>query len=140
MEKTLIILKPDCFGKYKVGAAITRFEDAGFHIAAAKMVQLTDDMLNLHYSHITHLPFFPEIADFMKSRPVLVMILEGQGVIKRCRYLIGPTDSQAAPAGTIRGDWGLDKMHNIIHASDGPENARIEIERFFDPEEIFAED
>lgn len=138
MEKTLIILKPDCFGKCKVGATITRFEDAGFRIVAMKMAQLTDELLNEHYSHINHLSFFPQISDFMKSSPVLIMILEGEGVIKRCRYLIGPTDSHAAPAGTIRGDWGSDKMRNIIHASDGPENAKMEIRRFFAADEIFG--
>ena len=138
MEKTLIILKPDCFAKFKVGSVITRFENAGFKIIATKMTRLTNEVLNVHCEHITHLPFFPEISEFMKSTPVLIMILEGEGVIKRSRYLIGPTDSHSAPAGTIRGDFGTDKMRNVIHASDGPENAKVEIKRFFEDHEIYG--
>ncbi|MGA1204910.1 MAG: nucleoside-diphosphate kinase [Opitutales bacterium] len=138
MEKTLIILKPDTFEKRKVGATIARFEDAGYSIVAAKMIQLDTKVLREHYAHITHLPFFPEIEAFMSSRPVIVMILEGNSAISRIRNLVGPTDSLAAPAGTIRGDWGNDKMLNIVHASDGPETAAAEIKRFFRDDEIFV--
>lgn len=138
MEKTLIILKPDAFEKRKVGATISRFENAGFNIVAAKMMQLSSELLREHYAHIADKPFFPRIEDFMSSRPVLVMIVEGESAIQRGRNLIGPTNSLAAPAGTIRGDWGTDMMLNIIHASDGEENAVAEIKRFFSEEEVFA--
>jgi nucleoside-diphosphate kinase len=102
------------------------------------MIQLDTKVLREHYAHITHLPFFPEIEAFMSSRPVIVMILEGNSAISRIRNLVGPTDSLAAPAGTIRGDWGNDKMLNIVHASDGPETAAAEIKRFFRDDEIFV--
>lgn len=78
--------------------------------------------------------FFPEIAAFMSSRPVLALILEGEDVIQGVRDLLGPTDSTIAPAGTIRGDLGTDRMRNVVHASDSIESATAEIERFFGAE------
>ncbi len=131
MERTLIILKPDTFAKRKIGATITRFEDAGFEIVGCKMLQLDSALLKDHYAHIATKPFFPEIEGFMSSRPVIIMVLQGKGIIARLRNLIGPTDSAAAPAGTVRGDYGTDKMLNIVHASDSPEAAEAEVKRFF---------
>lgn len=131
MEQTLIIIKPDAFAKGKVGATITRFENAGFEIVRCRMMALDRPLLRLHYAHIADKPFFPEIEQFMSSRPVIVLVLQGPGVVARVRLLIGPTDSQAAPAGTLRGDWGTNKMANIVHASDSPEAAEEEIARFF---------
>jgi nucleoside-diphosphate kinase len=134
MEKSLILLKPDCLDNKVAGKVITRFEESGYTLVASKMIQLDDDLLKEHYSHVAHLPFFPEIASFMSSRPVLALILEGENVIQGVRDLLGPTDSAAAPAGTIRGDLGTDRMRNVVHASDSPESAAAEIERFFGSE------
>ena len=138
MERTLILYKPDAFATRKVGAAISRFEQAGFQIVGCKMIHLETAILREHYAHIAALPFFPEIEGFMSSRPVIAMVLKGDGVIARVRNLVGPTNSAVAPAGTIRGDWGQGKMHNIIHASDGPEAAVVEINRFFKDSELFG--
>jgi nucleoside-diphosphate kinase len=99
---------------------------------AAKMLQLDSSLLKDHYSHIADKPFFPEIEEFMSCRPVLIIVLEGDSVIDRVRNLVGPTNSLAAPAGTIRGDWGTDMMRNIVHASDSAESATLEIARFFE--------
>ncbi len=137
MERTLILYKPDAFAVRKVGATISRFEQAGFEIAACKMIQLDSKILHEHYAHIASLPFFPEIERFMSSRPVIAMVLKGDGVIARVRNLVGPTNSATAPAGTIRGDWGTNKSLNIVHASDSPEAAAVEIKRFFKDEEVF---
>ena len=138
MEKTLIILKPDAFEKRKVGATLARFENAGYTIVATKMIQLDSGLLKQHYAHIADKPFFPEIEEFMSSRPVIVLVLAGKSVINRVRNLVGPTNSLAAPAGTIRGDWGTDMMLNIVHASDSPEAAEAEIKRFFAEGEVYA--
>ncbi|MBN1403702.1 MAG: nucleoside-diphosphate kinase [Opitutales bacterium] len=138
MERTLILYKPDAFTTRKVGATISRFEQAGFEIVGCKMMQLTSELLREHYAHIAHLPFFPEIEGFMSSKPVIAMVLKADGVIARVRNLVGPTNSAVAPAGTIRGDWGQDKMHNIVHASDSPEAAEAEIKRFFKAEEVLG--
>lgn len=138
MDKTLIILKPDCMEQKRAGEVIARFEKEGFEIIACKMMALSVDLLREHYAHVADKPFFPEIEEFMKSRPVVVMILQGANIIERVRDLLGPTNSTVAPKGTIRGDMGTDMMKNIAHASDSPENARLEIERFFQPDEIFG--
>ena len=138
MEKTLIILKPDCMEKRLAGAVLDRFQKAGFDIVAAKLMRLNADLLREHYAHIADKPFFPALAEFMGSRPVLVVALEGEGVIAKVRELLGPTDSTKAPKGTIRGDYGTNVSVNICHASDSPESAAAEIQRFFRPEEVFA--
>lgn len=137
MERTLILLKPDCLEKKVVGQVISRFENQNYAIVATRMIQLDEKLLNEHYAHVSDLPFFPEIADFMSSRPVLAMILEGKNVIQGVRDLLGPTDSTTAPKGTIRGDLGTNRMCNVVHASDSPENAQVEIERFF-PEQLVS--
>jgi len=138
MEKTLIILKPDCMEKRLVGAVLDRFQKAGFDLVAAKIIKLTPALLAEHYAHIADKPFFPELAAFMGSRPVLVAVLQGENVIAKVRELLGPTNSKNAPKGTIRGDYGTDVSVNICHASGSPENAAIEIKRFFKTEEVFA--
>ena len=131
MEKTLILLQPDCLQNKVAGKVISRFEEKGYGIIATRMIQLDDALLREHYAHVADLPFFPEIAEFMSSRPVLAMILEGENIVQGVRDLLGPTDSTTAPEGTIRGDLGTDRMRNVVHASDSPENAQIEIDRFF---------
>ena len=136
MQNTLILLKPDCLNKRVAGQVISRFEEKGYGIIASKMIQLDDPLLNEHYAHVADLPFFPEIATFMSSRPVLALVLEGDDVIRGVRELLGPTDSTVAPAGTIRGDLGTDRMMNVVHASDSPESALIEINRFFEADQI----
>ena len=138
LEKTLVILKPDCLNKHATGAVLERFERAGFEIVGCKMINLTQALLREHYAHLAKMPFFPEIEQFMGSRSVLVLILKGDRAIDRVRELLGPTDSTKAAKGTIRGDLGTDKMANICHASDSSAAASAEIQRFFRPEEIFG--
>ncbi|MDR1891258.1 MAG: nucleoside-diphosphate kinase [Puniceicoccales bacterium] len=131
MEKSLIILKPDCMQRKLAGQVISKLENVGLKPIACKIINLDDNLLKEHYSHLTHLPFFPEIVEFMSSSPVMVIIFEGENAVERIRNILGPTDSQKAPAGTIRGDFGLDKMRNIAHASDSKDAAEKEIARFF---------
>jgi nucleoside-diphosphate kinase len=138
MQRSLILLKPDCIKKALVGQVISRFEGAGYSIIGSKLVQLDDALLHEHYAHVADLPFFPEIAEFMSSCPVMALVLEGENVIQGVRDLIGPTDSTAAPKGTIRGDLGSDRMKNVVHASDSPDSALAEINRFFEADQIVA--
>jgi nucleoside-diphosphate kinase len=138
MQRSLILLKPDCVKKSLIGQVISRFESAGYSIIASKVVQLDDALLHEHYSHVADLPFFPEIAEFMSSCPVIALVLEGEEVIQGVRDLIGPTDSTIAPKGTIRGDLGTDRMKNMVHASDSPESALAEINRFFEADQIVS--
>jgi len=138
MERTLILCKPDCMEKNLAGEVLRRLEAAGLRLSAAKMLRLDAKLLAEHYAHLTDRPFFPEIVEFMSSRPVLALILQGPGAVATVRELLGPTDSRKAPAGTLRGDLGTNSMLNIAHASDSPENAEIEVRRFFRSEEIPA--
>ena len=136
IERSLILLKPDCLNGGHAGEVIGRFEKAGFEIRAAKLIALSEELLEEHYAHIADLPFFPDIVEFMSSRTVLALVLEGENAVTAIRDLLGPTDSTQAPAGTIRGDMGTTSMENICHASDSVENAAIEVERFFDASEV----
>ena len=132
MEKTLVILKPDCMEARRAGKVISRFEKEGFDIADCKLAQLSEAVLEEHYAHIRQLDHvFPMLVEFMSSRPVLVMILAGENVISRVRELLGPTDPAKAAEGTIRGDFGVDMTKNVVHASDSHESAEVEIRRFF---------
>jgi len=112
VEKTLVILKPDCLNQGATGTVLARFEQAGFELVACKMMLLSPALLREHYAHLASMPFFPEIERFMGSRSVLVLILRGERAVDRVRELLGPTDSAKAPKGTIRGDLGTDKMAN----------------------------
>lgn len=119
-----------------MGTVLGRFERAGFTIAGCKMAKLEPDLLRQHYAHLADEPFFPGISAFMESGPVVVMILEGENVIRKVRELVGPTDSVLAPAGTIRGDYGDNAMRNVVHASDSLESAQAEIKRFFNEDDF----
>jgi len=137
-ETSLILFKPDAIEKNIVGTVLARFQAEGFLIRGIKMMQLDDAILRDHYSHVADKPFFPEITEFMSRTPVIALALEGIDVIERVRNLLGPTNSNEAPEGTIRGDFGEDMMVNVCHASDGPETAAAELERFFDAGELFS--
>jgi Nucleoside diphosphate kinase len=138
MQTTLVLLKPDCIAGRKVGEVIKRFEEAGFQIRGCKMFQANKELLKEHYAHIADKPFFPEVEAFMQSTPIIALALAGENAVEKVRAIIGPTDSKKAEKGTVRGDFGVDVMVNIVHASDSPENAEIELKRFFQPGELFA--
>lgn len=137
-QTTLILLKPDTVSKQLCGEVLKRFESKGFKIRGLKMIQLDDAILADHYAHIASKPFFPDVATFMKSTPVVALALSGENIIDQVRALLGPTDSTKAEKGTIRGDYGVDMMINVAHASDSPEAAAAELKRFFKVGEIFA--
>ena len=137
-ETTLILFKTDCVEKKLVGEILNRFESEGFKIRGIKMISLSTEILNEHYAHVADRPFFPEILNFMQACPVIALALEGENAIARVRELLGPTDSNVAEKGTIRGDFGVDTMRNVCHASDSQESASTELKRFFSEEEIFS--
>ena len=113
-ETTLILLKPDCVTKMLCGDVIKRFEAEGFKIRGAKMMELSNDLLNEHYAHIADKPFFPDVVKFMTSSPVIAIALQGEDVILRVRDLLGPTDSTKADPGTIRGDLGVNTQNKCV--------------------------
>ena len=131
IEKTYIMLKPDCIKRGLIGEVISRIEKKGYNILDAKMMKLDEAILREHYAHLKDKPFFPEIVSYMTSGPVLGMIVEGENAVLGMRILMGATKFEEAAAGTIRGDYATSTGENIIHGSDSVENAQIEIKRFF---------
>lgn len=140
MEQTFIILKPSTIQRGLIGDVITRFQRKGLIVTGIKMMQLDEAILREHYAHLVERPFFPTLVKSMMATPVIVMVLKGKDVVSVVRSIVGATNCRAAAPGTIRGDFGMSGQENIVHASDSPENALIEIARFFRPEEIFDYD
>lgn len=137
LEKTLVLLKPCTVERGLIGEIISIFEKKGLRIAGLKMMQLTDEILSEHYSHLSEKPFFQRVKDSMMTSPVVALALEGVEAIEVVRTLAGPTNGRKAAAGTIRGDYSMSFQANIVHASDGPETAVAELKRFFKDEEIY---
>jgi nucleoside-diphosphate kinase len=125
------MLKPDCIKRRLIGDVISRIENKGFNITAMKMMQLDEAILREHYAHVKDEPFFPDLVRYMSDGPVIAMIVEGDNAIAGMRRIMGPTKYDEAQAGTIRGDYATSTRYNVIHGSDSPENAEIEIKRFF---------
>jgi len=123
--------------KQIVGKVIDRFERAGLKLRGLKLITLTQELLDTWYAHHKDKPFFPELSAFMKSRPVVAMVLSGENAVNKVRDLVGPTDSTKALKGTIRGDFGESIQKNIVHASDALERAEFEIKLLFTLVELF---
>ena len=136
MEKTLSIIKPDAVKKGVIGKILDRFESNGLRIAAMKKVQLSKEQAENFYAVHKERPFFKDLVEFMISGTVVVSILEGEGAVLKNRDLMGATNPKEAKAGTIRADFAESIDANAVHGSDSLENAKIEIEFFFKPNEI----
>lgn len=137
IQRTVVLIKPDGFEKHIIGKIIDRFETAGLHLVALKMVRLTQSILDQWYSHHKDKSFFPDLSKQMMSTPVVAFVLEGDGAIQKAFDICGPTDPQEAKPGTIRRDFGTDKPHNVVHRSDSVEAAEKEIGLLFAPDELF---
>ncbi|MDD3608416.1 MAG: nucleoside-diphosphate kinase [Halothiobacillaceae bacterium] len=135
-ERTLSIIKPDAVAKNVIGEIYSRFEKAGLRIVAARMMQLSREQAEGFYAVHRERPFFGELVSFMISGPVMVQVLEGEDAVLKNRDLMGATDPKKAEAGTIRADFADSIDANAVHGSDSLENARIEIDYFFKPEEV----
>ncbi|TVQ80068.1 MAG: nucleoside-diphosphate kinase [Bradymonadales bacterium] len=136
MERTLSIIKPDAVKKNVIGKILTRFEDAGLKILAAKKIQLTRPQAEAFYEVHKDRPFFPALVEFMTSGPVFVSVLEGESAISKNRELMGATNPKEAKAGTIRADFAESIDANAVHGSDAAETAEREIRFFFNATEI----
>jgi nucleoside-diphosphate kinase len=138
VERTLTIIKPDAVAKGVVGQIITRFEQAGLRILAAKLVHLSEGQAGGFYAVHRTRPFFGSLCAFMTQGPCMPMVLEGESAITRLRDLMGATDPAKAAAGTIRKDFAASIEANAVHGSDSPESAAFEIPYFFGALEIQA--
>ncbi len=136
IERTLSIVKPDGVAKNLIGEIYSRFEHAGLRVVAAKMLHLSREQAEGFYAVHSERPFFRPLVEFMTSGPVMVQVLEGEGAIARNREVMGATNPSEAAPGTIRADFAKTIDENVVHGSDGPETARIEIGFFFKDEEI----
>lgn len=138
MEKSFIMVKPDGVQRNLVGDIVHRFEQKGFKLVGAKLMQISESLAKEHYAEHKEKPFFGELVDFITSGPVFAMVWEGNNVIKTTRKMMGETNSAEANPGTIRGDYGITVGKNIIHGSDSHESAEREVELFFDTPEIMS--
>ncbi|MGM0578287.1 MAG: nucleoside-diphosphate kinase [Myxococcota bacterium] len=130
-ERTLAIIKPDAVKAGHAGNILSMIEAEGFDIVAMKKARLTKEQAEGFYHVHAERPFFGELVEFMSSGPVVLMILEAEGAIKRWRDLMGPTNAEEAPADTVRGKYGTDIGKNAAHGSDAPDTAAFETSYFF---------
>jgi nucleoside-diphosphate kinase len=136
LQQTLVIIKPDGVQRGLVGKILTRFEERGLKIVALKMLQVSRALAEKHYAVHQGKFFYEGLVNYISSSPVVAMVIEGHEAINVVRAMVGATRPWEATAGTIRGDYALMGLRNLIHASDAPETARAEIALWFAPEEL----
>ena len=138
MERTLILLKPDCIHRRLAGSILQRFEQKGLRLAGMKLVQVSRGLAEQHYAVHKGKGFYESLLKFITSGPTVALVLEGPQAVAVGRNLIGATDGTKAAPGTIRGDFALSVQNNLIHGSDSPENAAAEVALWFKPEELVS--
>ncbi len=136
VERTLSIIKPDAVSKNVIGQIITKFENAGLKVVAAKMLQLTREQAEGFYEIHKERPFFKDLVAFMLTGPVLVQVLEGPNAVAKNREIMGATNPKDAAPGTIRNEFATSIDENAVHGSDSLDNAKNEIAFFFSPQEV----
>lgn len=136
MERSLVLLKPDCVQRRLVGNIISRFEEKAINIIAMKLIQVTPELSKQHYAEHVEKPFYPGLEAFITGAPVVALVVEGLEVIRVVRDMLGATNGLKAPAGTIRGDFSSSRQMNLVHASDGPDASAREIGLYFSDSEI----
>jgi nucleoside-diphosphate kinase len=140
LEKTLIIAKPDAIQRGLVGEIIRRLELKGLKLIGIKMLSLSSELLQEHYKEHLEKGFYSGLEEFMKSSPVVIMAWEGYECVDSVRIIVGSTNPRQADAGTIRGDMAIGTGRNLIHASDSKKSGELEVNMFFESNELFAYD
>ena len=135
-EKTLIIIKPDGMQRHLAGRIITRFEQKGLKLVAAKLIKVPEKLSSELYTVHKGKAFYEGLVKYLSSTPVLLTVWEAEGVIEITRKMLGATFGYDAQPGTIRGDFSCSKGYNIVHGSDSTDSAQREINIFFKPQEI----
>ena len=136
MERSLVLLKPDCVQRRLMGKIISRFEDKAIEIVAMKLIQVTPDLAKKHYAEHVEKPFYPGLEEFITGAPVVAIVAQGLDVIRVIREMLGATNGLNAAPGTIRGDYSSSRQMNLVHASDGAEASAREIALYFSDDEI----
>jgi nucleoside-diphosphate kinase len=140
MERSLVLVKPDTIQRGLAGEIISRLERKGLKIVAMKMLHMDKDLAQRHYAIHKGKAFFDDLVSFITSSPLIAIVFQGKNAVEVIRQMMGETDPAKASSGTIRGDYGTDIAHNLIHGSDSLENASKEIDLFFSADEIFKYD
>jgi len=138
IERTFAMLKPDAVTRGLIGRVIARLEAEGLKVVAMKMLKVKRRMAERLYEVHRGKPFYDGLVEYSMSGPVVAMILEGEGAVRKLRQVIGATDPAKAEPGTIRREFGLEILKNVIHAADSPENAEREMRIFFEKSEILS--
>ncbi len=136
LQRSLVLLKPDCVERRLMGQVIARFEAKGLNIVAMKMLRVTPELSKQHYAEHVAKPFYPSLESFITSAPIVAMAVEGVEVIPLIREMLGATNGIKAAPGTIRGDLSSSRQMNLVHASDSPESATRELALYFKPDEF----
>ena len=136
LQRSLVLLKPDCIERRLMGQVIARFEAKGLNIVAMKMLRVTPELSKQHYAEHVAKPFYPSLESFITSAPIVAMAVEGVEVIPLIREMLGATNGIKAAPGTIRGDLSSSRQMNLVHASDSPESATRELALYFKPDEF----
>ena len=138
MERTLILIKPDCVQRRLIGRVLGRFEDKGLNIIAMKLMWVTPELARRHYAEHVAKDWYPRLEAFITSGPLVAAIVEGPEAVRVVREMVGDTNGLNAAPGTIRGDYSTSRRMNLVHASDGPESSVREIGILFEDQDIFA--
>lgn len=137
-EQTLVLVKPDGVQRGLVGEVIARLERRGLQLVGMKLMQVSDALARQHYGEHVDRPFFGGLVQFITSSPIVAMVWEANNAVEIVRNTLGQTNPVNSPAGTIRGDLGIDIGRNLVHGSDSPESAEREVRLFFNPEEVLS--
>ena len=138
LEREFIMVKPDGVQRAHIGDIITRIERAGLKIVAMKILQVTREQAEKHYTVHKDKPFYEGLIKYITNGPAVAMVVEGRDAVKHARRLVGATDPHDALPGSIRGDYGLNIERNIVHAADSVENAKTEYSIYFDEKELIV--
>lgn len=131
VERSFVMVKPDGVQRGLIGEVISRLERRGLKLVAAKLMTVSRELAEAHYAELREKPFFPSLIQFITSGPVMAMVWEGPNAIATIRKTMGATNPANAEPGTIRADLACDVSFNVVHGSDGPENAAREIALWF---------
>ncbi len=136
MERSLVLIKPDAMQRNLAGTIISRLEGQGLKLVALKMFHMDKALAEQHYAIHAHKPFFTGLVSYITSTPIIAAVFEAEGAVEKIRRVMGATDPARAEPGTIRKDFGLDILRNVVHGSDSVETAEKEIRLFFAEDEI----
>jgi nucleoside-diphosphate kinase len=140
MERSLVLIKPDAIQRGLAGEIISRLEKKGLKIVGMKMLHMDRNLAQRHYAIHKGKAFFDDLVNFITSSPLIAIIFQGKSAVEVIRQMMGETDPAKASGGPIRGDFGINIIHNLVHGSDSLENASKEIDLFFSVKEVFNYD